>query len=393
MRDLGYSSSCQLCAGTTSGWYVKLMWRCFQVLLLLGSFWAVAENKAPITLGMSAPFSGPAAQLGLSYRHGAELVFQKQNQQGGIAGHPIKLIALDDGYEPMRTVANTRQLLFSHQVLALFGYIGTPTSSAVLPMLRREQVPYVAPFSGADLLRQQDDHFIYNFRASYAQEAKTQIKYLVDELKLRKVALLIQADEFGATLEQSFISELSYRGIKPLVVARFQRNSSDLTLAVKQLVQYQPELVLTVGTYQVLAQAIKLASMKKLRPIYSVVSFTGVSELALQLGSQDRVVASMVMPDPVSSQSALVRAYQKAAGDKLPLTDIALEGFAAATLLVQALRQCSANISRDCLSKTLPAQQLYDFELHYDQKRHQASNQVFLVNLQNKRLQPLTVND
>lgn len=369
------------------------MWRFFLLLLWLGSFVAVAEDQSPIRLGMSAPFSGPAAQLGLSYRHGAELVFQKQNQRGGIAGRPLQLVALDDGYEPMRTVANTRQLLFSHQVMALFGYIGTPTSSAVLPMVRHEQVPYLAPFSGADLLRQQNDHFIYNFRASYAEEAKAQIKYLVDQQQLRKIALLIQADEFGATLEQSFLTELSYRGIKPLVISIFQRNSSDLSQAVKQLVQYQPELVLTVGTYQVLAQAIKLANLKKFRPVYSVVSFTGVSELALLLGSQDKVVASMVMPDPVSNQSDLARAYRDAAGQQIPLSDIAFEGFAAATLLVQALQQCSEDISRSCLLKTLPAQQLYDFELHYDQKRHQASTQAFLVRLKNQQLQPLAVND
>ncbi|MCT6698220.1 ABC transporter substrate-binding protein [Rheinheimera sp. 4Y26] len=369
------------------------MWRLWSLLLWCCSTLVSAEDKLPIILGMSAPFSGPAAQLGLSYRHGAELVFQKQNQLGGIAGRPLQLVALDDGYEPLRTVANTRQLLFSHQVMALFGYIGTPTSSAVLPMLRHEQVPYLAPFSGADLLRQSEDHFIYNFRASYAEEAKAQIAYLVDKQKLRKVALLIQADEFGATLEQSFLTELSYRGIKPLVISRFQRNSGDLSLAVKQLVQYQPELVLTVGTYQVLAQAIKLANLKKFRPMYSVVSFTGVSELALMLSSQDKVVASMVMPDPLSSPLALAKAYRKAAGDKVPLTDIAFEGFAAATLLVQALQQCSEDISRSCLLKTLPAQKLYDFELNYDQKRHQASTQVFLVRLKNQQLQPLSVND
>lgn len=369
------------------------MWRFWLLFLWCCSALVSAEDKLPISLGMSAPFSGPAAQLGLSYRHGAELVFQQQNQLGGIAGRPLQLVALDDGYEPLRTVANTRQLLFSHKVMALFGYIGTPTSSAVLPMVRHEQVPYLAPFSGADLLRQRNDHFIYNFRASYAEEAKAQIAYLVDKQKLRKVALLIQADEFGATLEQSFLTELESRGIKPLVVSRFKRNSGDLTQAVQQLVQAQPELVLTVGTYQVLAQAINLAKQQQFRPVYSVVSFTGVSELAQMLDPQDKVIASMVMPDPTGSKSALAQAYRHAAGHKMPLTDIAFEGFAAATLLVQALQQCSTDLSRSCLLKTLPAQQLYDFELNYDQKRHQASSQVFLVSLKNQQLQPLPIND
>ena len=368
------------------------MYRYLILVLWLCSTASLAAQE-PIRLGMSAPFSGPAAELGNSYHRGAELVFEQLNQQGGIAGRPVRLIALDDGYEPLRTVANTRQLVFSKKVLALFGYIGTPTSNAVLPLLRHEQIPYLAPFSGADLLRQPDDHFIYNFRASYAEEAKKQISYLVDTLGLRKIGLLIQADEFGATLEQSFLAELSYRGIKPIVISRFQRNSTDLNLAVQTLQQHQPELVLTVGTYQVLSKAIALAAQQKFRPVFSVVSFTGVSELAGMLHNNDKVVASMVMPDPVNNASELAHAYRKASGKKAPLSDIAFEGFAAATLVVQALKQCAADISRTCLLKALPQQQLYDFPTHYDVKRHQASQQVYLVELKNQRIQPLQLND
>lgn len=89
---LGYSSD------SASRWYLVLMWRFWTFVLWLCSFLVVAEDKQPISLGMSAPFSGPAAQLGLSYRHGAELVFKQQNQQGGIAGRALQLVTLDDGY-------------------------------------------------------------------------------------------------------------------------------------------------------------------------------------------------------------------------------------------------------------------------------------------------------
>lgn len=367
----------------------------WQYLFLV--FWfcstACLAAQEPIRLGMSAPFSGPAAELGLSYHRGAELVFNKQNQQGGIAGRRIELITMDDGYEPVQTVANTRQLVFSHKVLALFGYIGTPTSNAVLPLLRHEQIPYLMPFSGADLLRQSDDHFIFNFRASYAEEAKAQISYLVDKLGLRKIALLIQADEFGATLEQNFLTELSYRGIKPVVISRFQRNSTDLTQAVQLLQQHQPELVLTVGTYHTLAKAISLAAQQNVRPVFSVVSFTGVSELASMLSNNDKVIASMVMPDHRHNPSKLAAAYRQVSGKDAAQNDIAFEGFAAATLVLQALKDCAADISRSCLLKALPKQQLYDFPTNYDVKRHQASQHVYLVELKNNRIQPLPIND
>ena len=166
----------------------------------------LAQPAVPIKIGMSAPFTGRAERLGLDYRAGAQLAFNQLNQQGGVNGRPLELISLDDGYEPLRTVDNTRQLVFKEKVLALFGYIGTPTSNAVLPLLRHEQIPFIAPFSGADLLRQPDDQFIYNFRASYAQEASAQIQYLVDVRQFKKIALLIQADEFGASVERNFLT-------------------------------------------------------------------------------------------------------------------------------------------------------------------------------------------
>jgi branched-chain amino acid transport system substrate-binding protein len=371
---------------------------------ILVCFSLPAQPADPIKIGMSAPFSGRAERLGLDYRAGAQLAFNQLNQQGGVGGRPLKLISLDDGYEPLRTVANTRQLVLKDNVLALFGYMGTPTSNAVLPLLRREQIPFIAPFSGADLLRQPEDHFIYNFRASYAQEANAQINYLVDVRQFKKIALLIQADEFGASVERNFLEELKKRQITPLVISRFKRNTVDLADAVAALVAQQPDVVLTVGTYQVLIDAIQLGAAQNFNPLYSVVSFTGVSELSTLLNNQHRVLASMVMPDPEHSKLALVDAYrqqlsaqslskvaaqQKVLPAKAQLSDIALEGFAAATVLVGALKQCAASITRSCVLQALPQQSLYDFSLQYDTKRHQASQQIHLVWLKNQTLETI----
>ncbi|RVU42052.1 ABC transporter substrate-binding protein [Rheinheimera riviphila] len=379
--------------------YLKL----FSCILVGVSLQALAA--APIKVGMSAPFSGRAERLGLDYRAGAQLAFNQINQQGGIAGQQLELITLDDGYEPLRTVDNTRQLVFHDKVLALFGYVGTPTSNAVLPLLRHEQIPFIAPFSGADLLRQPADHFIYNFRASYAQEASAQIQYLVDQRHFKKIALLIQADEFGASVERNFLAELHKRQLKPLVISRFKRNTTDLADAVAALVAQKPDVVLTVGTYQVLIDAIELGATQGFNPLYSVVSFTGVSELTSLLDPRQQVLASMVMPDPNQSKLALVDAYRQQslaqtvskaallpamAQAKPRLSDVALEGFAAATVLVGALKQCAATMTRQCVLQALPQQQLYDFQLQYDVQRHQASQQVSLMWLRQQGLQPVS---
>lgn len=341
---------------------------------------AIAQE--PIKLGMSAPFTGPAAELGQQFSQGANLVFAAQNAQGGIAGRPIELLTADDGYEPVRTVENTRNFIMEQHVFALFGYVGTPTSSAILPLLRKHRLPYLAPFSGADILRQPEDNFIFNFRASYREEAITQVRYLVDTRKFRRIAMLIQADEFGASVEQWFKAELSRRQLSSLLTVRFQRNSDDLQTAVLQLKQANPDVVLTVGTYAPLARAITLGQQYQFNPLYSVVSFTGIQQLRRLLQPPYQVVATMVLPDPAQPHSALTQAYQEAlAAGKIAGSDVGLEGFAAAKLVVAALKNCSSKISQACLMQQLPQQHLFDFQLSYLAESHQASQRVFLYQL------------
>jgi len=346
------------------------------------SFLCLAEVQQPIKLGMSAPFTGPAAQLGQQFRHGANLVFDRQNAQGGIGGRPIQLLAADDGYEPLRTVENTRKFLLEQKVFALFGYVGTPTSSAILPLLRKHQLPYLAAFTGADILRQPDDIFIFNFRASYREEAAMQLRYLIDKRQMRRVALLIQADEFGASVEQWFLAELARRQLQPVTIVRFPRNTTDMQSAVNQLKATKPDVVLTVGTYLPLAKAIQLGQQQQFAPVYSVVSFTGIQQLQTQLQQPYQVFASMVVPDPQDVTSEFVRAYRQAISTENALaSDVSLEGFAAATLLVSALKSCTGNLTQACLMQQLPKQHLYDFDLHFQAETHQASQQVFLYQL------------
>lgn len=341
-----------------------------------------------IQIGMSAPLTGPAELIGQQFSQGAQLVIDRQNQSGGIAGRKIKLIITDDGYEPLRTVENTRQFLQNPAVFALFGYIGTPTVNAILPLLRKHQVPFIAAFTGADILRQPQDKFVFNFRASYREEAAVQARYLIDKLGLKRIALLIQADEFGATLEHLYLEQLQKRLLKPVAIARFQRNSVNITHAVETLLAAQPQLVFTAGTYQPLARAIELGQQQNFNPVYSAVSFSGIRQLQQQLKPPYQVYASMVLPDPADKKSQLADAYRHAVAVQSTYqpSDVGLEGFAAATILVQALRQCSNQLTRNCLSQKLPQQQLYDFNLSYSAKTHQASRQIFLYQLGPDRL-------
>src|SRR5687767_7677239 len=125
----------------------------FATLALAASTLALAQSEGPIVLGQSVALTGPAAQLGLDMKLGATLYFDKVNAQGGVHGRKIVLKTLDDGYEPPRAVANTKKLIEEDRVFALFGYVGTPTTQAVIPIFTEARVPYFGAFTGAELLR------------------------------------------------------------------------------------------------------------------------------------------------------------------------------------------------------------------------------------------------
>ena len=166
-------------------------------------------HSQTIKLGTSNALSGPASSLGNDLNEGALIYFKRLNKNGGINGTPIALINLDDGYEPKKTVLNTKKLI-DQQVLALFGYVGTPTSHAIMPMLKKSKIPYLMPFTGADFLRTPIHDNIFSLRASYYQEGKAQIEYLINVKEFKKIALVIQADEFGLTAQRA-INEILHK--------------------------------------------------------------------------------------------------------------------------------------------------------------------------------------
>ncbi len=113
-----------------------------------------------IVIGQSVVLSGPSAELGQEMRDGAKAYFDYVNSQGGVNGRKIELKTLDDGYEPARAVENTKKLISQENVFALFGYVGTPTSKAALPVFTESKVPFFGAFTGAELLRDPVNRYV-----------------------------------------------------------------------------------------------------------------------------------------------------------------------------------------------------------------------------------------
>lgn len=131
-----------------------------------------------IIIGQSAAFTGTPAEEVKQATTGAQLYFDQVNKKGGVSGRKIRLESLDDGFDPKRTVENTTKLLNEKNAFALFLYRGTPTTEAVLPMLKEAKVPLIAPVTGATSLHEPMSRYVFNVRSKYRSEVGVMVRQL-----------------------------------------------------------------------------------------------------------------------------------------------------------------------------------------------------------------------
>ena len=348
----------------------------------LGGFQGtVSAQDGPVVLGQSAPFTGPAAQLGIQFYQGAKLLFDQNNALPGARRVEIKF--LDDGYEPDRCVANTKKLI-DDDVFALFGYIGTPTSLAALPLAVKDKVPFIAPFTGAMSLREPFQRNVFHLRASYNDETALIVKQLT-HLGLAKIAVFYQNDAYGKAGLDGVTLALAQQNLKPVAQATVERNSVDVAAAVKALVAARPDAVVQISAYKSCAAFIREARKAGYGGTFYNVSFVGTQALADELGKDGAgVVVSQVVPSPYNSANAITREFSEAvrkagAGN---INYSSLEGYLAAKVLAEGLRRAPGRgVSRDGLIAGLESiehQQFGGFDVSFSARNHVASKFVEL---------------
>ena len=362
--------------------------------LLLPSLAVRAEtgvSPSEIRVGMVNAQSGPAAMLGTAIQTGAEAYFKRINAEGGVHGRQITLVVKDDGYEPARTVALTQQLIEQENVFALFGYVGTPTSRAAVPLVMQAQIPYLFPFTGAESLRKPVKPWVFNLRASYIEETEALVERLTQDLGVKKVALLMQDDSFGESVKSGVNGALSKRDLQIYAEARIQRNSLEINSAVKSLKLAEPEAIIFVGTYQQLIAAIKQAKATGLNARFVTVSFIGTKPFLAMAGADgDGVYISQVVPSPDDPSIPIIKQYL---ADILPGGDghSSLEGYLSAAVFVSALRKAGPAPTRrkliDALNTTTT--DLGGFKVAFSSTDHQGSKAVFLTRVQNGQAIPV----
>jgi ABC-type branched-subunit amino acid transport system substrate-binding protein len=341
-----------------------------------------------ILFGQVAAFTGPAQDLGQGMRQGILAAFDEANRSGGIAGRTLELKALDDGYEPEKTVAATKQILDDDKVFAMIGAVGTPTSKASQPLATEAKVPFIGPFTGAEFLRKPFNRYVINVRASYFEETEAWIEHLTRDLGITRIAILYQDDAFGLAGLEGVQRALAKRKMSLVASGSFKRNTTAVKTALLDIMKGNPEAVVTVGPYKPVAEFIKLAHQIKFNSIFVAISFVGSDSLAQELGNDGAgVIVSQVVPFPSEVSLPVVASYQKAlvADDANARPGfVSLEGYLTGRLTVEALKRIDGEPTREKLLNAIYSApfDLGGLTLSYDPARNQGSDQVFFTVLQ-----------
>lgn len=334
-------------------------------LILLGSVVRAETGvtASTILIGQSAPFSGPNGQAGKQYRDGALAYFQKINRAGGIFGRKIQLTSIDDGYEATNTVANTTRLIDEKGVFALFGYYGSAAITAAAKVFSEAQVPLIAGLSGADGLRTPVNRYLFNVRASYSDEAEAIVNQLVPSGATR-VAVFYQDDAYGQAGLQAVTAALAQRKLAVLVSGAVPGNSVDASAAAATIAKAAPQAVVLVALYKPAAAFITEMNRSGAKTIFIGFSPVSADLLYGELGAASHgVMVAQAMPSPVQKKTRLSTEYINAMAESAldERSYYGIEGYAAAKVLVEALRRAGKNLARSQFINALES--MNDFDL------------------------------
>jgi ABC-type branched-subunit amino acid transport system substrate-binding protein len=352
-------------------------------------------NANEIRFGIVAPFSGSARELGRQMKLGIDTAFNRINDLGGIDGRSLRLLAADDGYEPSRTLDAMKQLYDKEQVFGYVGNVGTPTAQVAIPYALEHRALFFGAFTGSGILRNDPpDRYVFNYRASYAEETDAVVHYLIKirRLQPRQIAVFAQQDSYGDAGYAGVAKAFRSLGVSDSAILRlgYKRNTVDVEDAVNQLKAQKLGIraVVMVGTYRACAKFIEKTKDQYPGLIYTNVSFVGSTALAdelMLLGPRyaSGVIVTQVVP-AVSGYSSVVLEYKNALAKYFPgeaADYVSLEGYIAANVLIQALKKVGPQLDTEKLIDTLENMRSIDLglgtSLAYGRAEHQASHKIW----------------
>jgi branched-chain amino acid transport system substrate-binding protein len=342
-------------------------------------------TDAAISIGQSAVFSGPVAATGNNYRRGIELYFEQVNKAGGLLGRKLQLTALDDGYDPKRTVENTKALIEQNKVFALIGYVATANLIAAMPLAEVAKVPLFAPLVGTTSIRLKHNRYLFHVRASY----KAELARITQQLAVvgnDKVAVVYQDSVFGKSNLDTLLELIKaekLQVVKTLPMAITALSAVDIAAQLKQASPNAIIMIMAGTMSEVLIRDVRGAGLGT--PLYTIsVGLADAKASATRLnGALRGVITASIVPSPTRGRYGICNEYRKAVGTSAGEGDnyTVLEGYIAAKVFTEGLRRAGRNLTRENFIAALEGVgtlDVGDFRVEYGPGNHNGSSFVEL---------------
>ncbi len=395
----------------------RLLLHCGLLVLVSGTL-----RGEDLLVGMSAAFTGTSRGLGIELYRGSMAYLEPVNRRGGVHGRKIVIRPYDDGYNPTPAIRNTIRLIDNDKVFLLLNYVGTPTVTRVIPLLKnysKKQVFLFFPFTGAEPQRRPPySDFVFNLRASYQDETRGLVNRFI-WLGRAKIAVFYQADAYGRSGWEGVKNTLARYGLKITSEATYRRGtefSVNLKTQVDILKAAGPDAVVSVGSYAACAALIRDARDSGWNVPIANLSFVGseaMADLLLRSGKSKGVdytsnlINSQVVPSYEDLSLPAVKEYRQAMDDygskvpapwdasdyrPLPYSFVSLEGFLNAKLLVQILNKLGPVPVKFRIKEAVESLRQLDLGIgspvSFGPGKHQGLNRVFYTTLDGNKFVP-----
>jgi ABC-type branched-subunit amino acid transport system substrate-binding protein len=349
---------------------------------LLAAATMLGTAKAELLIGQTAGITGAASGSVKEVTAGASMYFDAVNAEGGVHGEKIKLLSMDDQFDPKLAATNAAALI-NKGALALFLSRGTPHTQAMLPLLAEHKIVLVAPSTGAMVLHKPLQPWVFNVRASYQREAERAIEHL-SLIGINRIAIVQTNDTFGEDAVQGALAGLAKTNKQPVAHVKFDRSKPELTPIIAKVLATQPQAVIFLGSV-----AATVEGMKAVRAAGSTAQLVTLSNNASAAFIKDLgdighgVIVSQVFPYERSLTKPLIKEAAEAAHKAgTELTPSMVEGYASAKVLVEGLKRAGKQPTREGLRKALESMGRFDLggvEVGYSATDHSGMDYVDLA--------------
>ena len=311
------------------------------------SFSAVAAE--PIKIGVSGPFTGGSAPMGVSMRDGVRLAAAEINAKGGVLGRKIELVERDDEAKNERGVQIAQELINKDKVAATVGFINTGVAQAAQRFYQQAKIPVMNNVATGSIITQQfasqPENYIFRNSASDQIQAAMIVQEAVDRRKFKKVAILADSTNYGQLGRADLEKVLTTKGIKPVVVEKYNLQDVDMTAQLLKAKQAGAEVVLTYGIGPELAQIAN--GMEKLGwkvPLIGswTLAMANFIDNAGKNGEGTRMPQTFIQDANTPRRKAFIDAYVKAynpPNGRMPSAVSAAQGYDSIYLLAAAIKQ------------------------------------------------------